>query len=190
MRQSGSPGARIELMRMNHDIDVRHVLPSIRVPTLVMNRADDHPAIVRGSHYLAAHIPGARHVELPGADHAPSAGDAEPVLREMQSFLQDAWEGAQGAEDRENVLATVLFTDIVGSTERMAQLGDHRWGELLKAHHPVVRRQLLRFRGVEMDTAGDGFFARFDGPARAIHWATTIASTVSELGIEVRAGLH
>jgi class 3 adenylate cyclase len=190
MRQSGSPGARIALERMNHDIDVRQVLPSVRVPTLVMNRADDDPAIVSGSRYLAEHIPGARHVELPGADHAPSSGDAEPVLREMESFLRDAWEGSQGGEEQDNVLATVLFTDIVGSTETMARLGDRDWRELLEAHHAEVRRQLLRFRGIEMDTAGDGFFARFDGPARAIRCATTITSAIKQLGIDVRAGLH
>jgi hypothetical protein len=166
-------------MRMNHDIDVRNVLPSIRVPTLVMNRADDDPTIVGGSRYLAEHIPGARHVELAGADHAPSSGDAGPVLRELQSFLQDAWQSAQEGDDHETVLATVLFTDIIGSTERIAQLGDRRWRTLLDAHHAEVRRQLLRFRGVEMDTAGDGFFARFDGPARAIRCATTIASAVN-----------
>jgi class 3 adenylate cyclase len=190
MRQSGSPGARIALERMNHDIDVRQVLPSVRVPTLVMNRADDDPGIVSGSRYLAEHIPGARHVELPGADHAPSSGDAEPVLREMESFLQDAWDASQGAEEQDNVLATVLFTDIVGSTETMARLGDRGWRELLEAHHTEVRHQLLRFRGIEMDTAGDGFFARFDGPARAIRCATTITSTIKQLGIDVRAGLH
>ncbi|MGZ4387771.1 MAG: adenylate/guanylate cyclase domain-containing protein [Gaiellaceae bacterium] len=190
MRQSGTPGARLELERMNREIDVRHVLPSIRVPTLVLNRVGDHPSNVGGSRYLAGHIPGARHVELDGADHAPSAGDAEPVLQEMQAFLENAWRGADDVDTHESVLATVLFTDIIGSTEKMTALGDRGWRELLQAHHATVRRELMRYRGVEMDTAGDGFFARFDGPARAIRCATSITEQVRQLGLEVRAGLH
>ncbi|HEY6032355.1 MAG TPA: adenylate/guanylate cyclase domain-containing protein [Gaiellaceae bacterium] len=190
IRQSGTPGARLELERMNREIDVRHVLPSIRVPTLVLNRVGDHPSNVCGSRYLAEHIPGARHVELDGADHAPSAGDAEPVLREMQAFLEDAWRGADDVDTHESVLATVLFTDIVGSTEKMTALGDRGWRDLLQAHHAAVRRELMRYRGVEMDTAGDGFFARFDGPARAIRCATAITEQVRQLGLEIRAGLH
>jgi class 3 adenylate cyclase len=190
MRQSGTPGARLELERMNREIDVRHVLPSIRVPTLVLNRVGDHPSNVGGSRFLAEHIPGARHVELVGADHAPSAGDAGPVLQEMQAFLEDAWRGADDRDTHESVLATVLFTDIVGSTEKMSQLGDRGWRELLQAHHATVRRELMRYRGVEMDTAGDGFFARFDGPARAIRCATSITEQVRKLGLEIRAGLH
>ena len=190
IRQSGTPGARLELERMNREIDVRHVLPSIRVPTLVLNRVGDHPSNVGGSRYLAEHIPGARHVELDGADHAPNAGDAEPVLREMQAFLEDAWRGADDVDTHESVLATVLFTDIVGSTEKMTALGDRGWRDLLQAHHATVRRELMRYRGVEMDTAGDGFFARFDGPARAIRCATAITEQVRQLGLEIRAGLH
>lgn len=190
IRQSGTPGARLELERMNREIDVRHVLPSIRVPTLVLNRVGDHPSNVGGSRYLAEHIPGARHVELDGADHAPSAGDAEPVLQEMQAFLEDAWRGADDVDTHESVLATVLFTDIVGSTEKMTALGDRGWRDLLQAHHATVRRELMRYRGVEMDTAGDGFFARFDGPARAIRCATAITERVRQLGLEIRAGLH
>ena len=190
IRQSGTPGARLELERMNREIDVRHVLPSIRVPTLVLNRVGDHPSNVGGSRYLAEHIPGARHVELDGADHAPNAGDAEPVLREMQAFLEDAWRGADDVDTHESVLATVLFTDIVGSTEKMSALGDRGWRDLLQAHHATVRRELMRYRGVEMDTAGDGFFARFDGPARAIRCATAITEQVRQLGLEIRAGLH
>ena len=190
MRQSGTPAARFDLMRMNREIDVRHVLPSVRVPTLVMNRTGDHPANVGGSRYLADHIPGARHVELEGADHAPSFGDAEPVLREFQEFLEAAWTGAEERDPQESVLATVLFTDIVGSTEKLGELGNRGWSDLLAQHHALVRRQLTRFRGVEMDTAGDGFFARFDGPARAIRCAHEIVESVPSLGLEVRAGLH
>jgi DNA-binding SARP family transcriptional activator/class 3 adenylate cyclase len=190
MRQSGSPGARLELLTMNREIDVRDVLGSIRVPTLVLNREKDNPRNVGGSRFLAAHIPGARHVELPGAHHAPAAGDAEPVLREIETFLEQAWREAGDEREPDRVLATVLFTDIVGSTRTIAALGDRRWRELLEQHHATVRRELARFRGVEMDTTGDGFFARFDGPARAIRCAKAISAAVGELGIEVRAGLH
>ncbi|MDP9284065.1 MAG: adenylate/guanylate cyclase domain-containing protein [Actinomycetota bacterium] len=190
IRQSGTPAARIELMRMNREIDVRPILPVIRVPTLVLNRAQDDPANVQGSRYLAEHIPGARHVELDGADHAPSSGDAEPVLQEMQGFLEDAWRASTELDDHESVLATILFTDIVGSTQKMTELGNRVWSKVLSEHHAVVRRQLLRYRGMEMDTAGDGFFARFDGPARAIRCAREIVESVRPLGLEVRAGLH
>jgi pimeloyl-ACP methyl ester carboxylesterase len=190
MRQAGTPGARIDLMRMNREIDVRAILPAIRAPTLVMNREGDHPSNVGGSRYLAEHIPGARHIELPGVDHAPSSGDAEPVLNELQAFLQDAWQQRNELDGYESVLATILFTDIVGSTQRMSELGNRGWTEVLKQHHAAVRRQLGRYRGVEMDTAGDGFFATFDGPARAIRCAREIVESVRPLGIEVRAGLH
>ena len=190
LRQSGTPGSRLALARMNNEIDVRPVLPSIRVPTLVLNREHDDPMNVGGSRHLAEHIMGARHVELPGVDHAPQAGDAEAVLTEIRSFLEEAWESARDPIDHESVLATILFTDIVGSTEKMASLGDRRWRELLEAHHATIRRQLLRYRGVEMDTAGDGFFARFDGPARAIRCARDIVDAVKPIGLDVRAGLH
>ena len=191
IRQSVSPGAAAALSRMNGQIDVRHVLPAIRVPTLVINRTGDAARIVGGSRYLAEHIPGARHVEVPGLDHSISAGDAESILGEMESFLRDVWEEhASQAAEPDRVLATVLFTDIVGSTSKAAELGDARWRELLGEHHAAIRRQLTRFRGTELDTAGDGFFARFDGPARAIRCACAITEAVKELGIEVRAGLH
>jgi pimeloyl-ACP methyl ester carboxylesterase len=190
MRQGGSPGARIDLLRMNRAIDVRPVLPAIRTPTLVMNRAEDQRGIVGGSEYLAEHIPGARHVVLEGADHAPSSGDAEPVLSEVQMFLDDAWRAHDELDRHESVLATILFTDIVGSTEKMARLGNREWSNVLREHHAAVRRQLSRYRGIEMDTAGDGFFARFDGPARAIRCAREIVDSVRPLGLEVRAGLH
>jgi class 3 adenylate cyclase len=191
MRQSASPGSAAAYARMNMEIDVRHVLPTIRVPTLVLNRVGDSPAMVGGSRHLAEHIAGARHVELPGADHALFAGDPDSYLEEIERFLTEAWEERawEEAED-ERVLATVLFTDIVGSTARSAELGDARWRELIQAHHGLIRRQLARFRGTELDTAGDGFFASFDGPARAIRCACAISEGVRDLGIEVRAGLH
>ena len=191
IRHSASPGARLALVRMNMDIDVRQVLPAIRVPTLVLNRIGDTPDVVGGSRYLATHIPGARHVEVPGVDHAVFAGDPEPYLVEIEAFLKEIWEERawEDVED-ERVLATVLFTDIVGSTARAAELGDARWRELVQAHHGLIRRQLARYRGTEIDTAGDGFFASFDGPARAIRCACAISEGVRELGIEIRAGLH
>jgi class 3 adenylate cyclase len=176
---------------MNMEIDARHVLDAIRVPTLVLYRNGDAANVVGGSRYLAERIAGARHVELPGADHALHAGDPEPPLREIQSFLTEVWEErAWEDEEHDRVLATVLFTDIVGSTARAAELGDARWRELIQAHHGLIRRQLVRFRGTEIDTAGDGFFASFDGPARAIRCARAITEGVRELGIEIRAGLH
>jgi pimeloyl-ACP methyl ester carboxylesterase len=190
MRQAGTPGARADLSRMNKEIDVRGILPAIRAPTLVMNRAQDDSVNVGGSKYLAEHIAGARHVELPGADHAPMAGDAEPVLAELQMFLEQAWAARGELDDRESVLATILFTDIVGSTQKIAELGNRGWSDVLTQHHAAVRRQLSRYRGVEMDTAGDGFFATFDGPARAIRCAREIVASVRPLGLEVRAGLH
>ena len=191
IRQSASPGAAVAYARMNREIDVRQVLPAIRVPTLVINRTGEAPEIVEGSRYLAEHIQGARHVELPGEDHAIFAGDPEAFLGEIEAFLVDAWQDSEAGEaEPDRVLATILFTDIVGSTARAAELGDARWRELLQGHHAVVRRQLARFRGSEIDTAGDGFFASFDGPARAIRCARAISKGVRELGLEVRAGLH
>ena len=174
---------------MNMSIDVRHVLPAVRVPTLVVNRVDDGAAA--GSRYIAERIPGARHLELPGTDHAEFVGDCKPFMRELEQFLGEAWEArASDSAEPERVLATVLFTDIVDSTATAVELGDARWRELVQAHHGLVRRQLTRFRGTEIDTAGDGFFASFDGPARAIRCACAISEGVRELGIEIRAGLH
>jgi pimeloyl-ACP methyl ester carboxylesterase len=189
LRLSASPGAAAALARMNRDIDVRHVLPSIRVPTLVLNRVNDY--VAQASRYIAERIPGARHIELPGADHAIFAGDPESYLQEIERFLTEVWD-ERSWEDREpdRVLATVLFTDIVGSTARAAELGDAGWRDLLQEHHALIRRQLVRFRGSEIDTAGDGFFASFDGPARAIRCACAISDAVRGLGLEVRAGLH
>lgn len=191
IRHGASPGARLALARMNKDVDVRNVLPAIRVSTLVLNRTGDGPDIVGGSRYLAEHIPGARHVELPGSDHVVFAGDPESYLVEIERFLAEIWEErAWDDAEPERVLATVLFTDIVDSTAKAAEMGDARWRELVQSHHGLVRRQLVRYRGAEIDTAGDGFFASFDGPARAIRCACAISEGVRELGIEIRAGLH
>ncbi|HEY6077141.1 MAG TPA: adenylate/guanylate cyclase domain-containing protein [Gaiella sp.] len=189
-RQSASPGSAAALRRMNGEIDVRHVLSAVRVPTLVLNRSEESPFVVKGARYVAANIPGARHVELPGADHALFASQPELTLDAIEAFLQEAWDDRSADAEPDRVLATVLFTDIVGSTARAIELGDARWREVIEAHHALVRRQLGRFRGRELDAAGDGFFAAFDGPARAIKCACAITEGVRELGLEVRAGLH
>jgi class 3 adenylate cyclase len=190
LRNSASPGAVQALGRMNRDIDVRHVLPAVQVPTLVSNRSGDGSHIVGGSRFLAEHIAGARHLEVPGTDHSMfAAGDK--LLPEFERFLTAAWEERAWEEAEPNrVLATVLFTDIVGSTAKNVELGDARWRELRDAHHDLIRRQLVRYRGRELDTAGDGFFASFDGPARAIRCACAITEGVGEIGLQVRAGLH
>ncbi len=192
LRQSASPGAAAALSRMNMEIDVRHVLTAVRIPTLVLNRTGDSEFIVGGSRYLAEHIPGATHVELPGRDHAISAGDMDAAADEIERFLHTAWEARawEDAGEEERTLATILFTDIVGSTAKIVEVGDGAWRQLLEAHHRVIRRSLARFRGRELDTAGDGFFASFDGPARAIRCACEISEGVGELGLQVRVGLH
>jgi pimeloyl-ACP methyl ester carboxylesterase len=186
LRRAASPGAAAAILRMNSYIDVRDVLPTIRVPTLVLHRTGDHDVNVAEGRYLASRIPGAKFVELPGADHWISAGDVDAIADEIEEFLT----GTRPLPEPDRVLATVLFTDIVRSTERAAELGDRGWREVLEQHHALVRRELARARGREIDTAGDGFFAAFDGPARAVHCAKSIVAGVADLGIAVRSGLH
>jgi class 3 adenylate cyclase len=190
IRQGASPGAARDLELMSRQIDVRHALPAIQVPTLILNRAGEDAFQVESARHLVEHIPQSRHIELPGSDHALFVGDPEGLADRIRGFLTDAWGELPARGEPSTVLATVLFTDIVGSTAKMAELGDRRWRELLHEHHGTVRRQLARFRGVEIDTAGDGFFARFDGPGRAIQCAQAITAAVAQLGIQVRAGLH
>jgi class 3 adenylate cyclase len=185
-RRGASPGAAAALLRMNSYIDVRAVLPTIRVPTLVLHRKGDRDVDVAEGRYLASRIPGAKFVELAGDDHVISAGDLDALADEIEEFLT----GTRPLPDPDRVLATVMFTDIVGSTERARQLGDRRWRELLGEHDGAVRRELERFRGREVDTAGDGFLAAFDGPARAVRCALSAGEAVRELGIEIRAGVH
>jgi class 3 adenylate cyclase len=186
LRLAASPSAGAALYRMNTEIDVRHVLPTISVPTLIVHRSGDRLMDARGARYIAERIPGAKYVEQPGADHLPWLGDADAVVSEIQEFLT----GARPLADVDRVLATVMFIDIVGSTERAAALGDVRWRDLLGAFHQHVRRETERFRGRIIDTSGDGVFASFDGPARAIRCARAIRDAVSALGLRVRAGLH
>lgn len=185
-RLSASPGTAVEITRTIEQIDVRSVLPTIRVPTLVLHRAGDRVVPVGVARHVAEVIPGARYVEMPGDDHLPMLGDSDRVVDEIEEFLT----GTHRDADRDRVLATILFTDIVDSTRRASQLGDRRWRDLLEGHDTIVRRELARFRGREVKTVGDGFLATFDGPARAIRCASAIVGSVGALGIEVRAGLH
>lgn len=186
-RLGASPAAAIALMHMNRQIDVTDILPSIRLPALVIHRTDDVTVSVEGGRLLAARIPGAHYVELPGRDHMPFIGDnADEITNLMEEFLT----GSRPPPVPDRVLTTVLFTDIVGATEKAAALGDRQWRELLGRHHTVVRQHLGRFRGREIDTAGDGFLAAFDGPGRAVACAQTLAREMSRLGLEIRAGVH
>jgi class 3 adenylate cyclase len=186
LRRGASPGAALALARMNTQIDVRHVLPVIRVPTLIMHRTGDRDIDVGGARWMATQISGARYVELPGEDHLPFVGDQDAILDEVEEFLT----GIRHGPEPDRVLATVLFVDIVGSTERAHTMGDRDWRDLLAQHHDLVRRELERFRGREIDTAGDGFLAAFDGPARAIRCACAVREADRSLGLEVRSGLH
>jgi class 3 adenylate cyclase len=183
---SASPGAAAAFATMNAEIDIRDVLPAIHVPTLVIHRSGDQFVNVGHGRYLADRIDGARLVEPPGDDHLWYVGDQEAILGEVEEFLT----GVRPAPEPDRVLATVLFTDIVESTRRAADLGDMKWRSLLERHHALVRREFDRFRGREVGSAGDGFLAAFDGPARAIRCARAIRDALGELGISVRAGLH
>src|SRR3712207_2471011 len=185
-RRSASPGAAAALLRMNTEIDTRPVLSSIHAPTLVLCRSGDGDVSVEEVRWIAGQIPGARFVELPGADHLAWTGDVDGLLDEVEEFLT----GVRRAPDPDRWLATVLFTDIVDSTRHAAALGDRAWKDLLHRHHALVRRELDRFGGREVDTAGDGFFATFDGPARAVRCASAIVAGVEALGLFVRAGVH
>ena len=186
LRLGASPSAAIALGRTNTEIDIRAILPAIRVPTLVLHRRSDADSKVEEGRYIAGQIPDAKLVELEGTDHLIFVGDVETVLDEIEEFLT----GAHGSVELERILATILFTDIVGSTTQAAKLGDRRWQDLVHLHDRIVRQELARFRGREINTLGDGFVAAFDGPARAVRSALAIAAGVRQFGIEVRAGIH
>jgi class 3 adenylate cyclase/alpha-beta hydrolase superfamily lysophospholipase len=185
-RRCASPGAAVALLKMNTDIDVRDVLPTIRVPTVVMHRTADRDANVEEGRYIAARIPGARFVEFPGADHSWWTQGCDAILDEIEELVT----GTRPAPQPNRVLATVLVTDIVGSTERARALGDRGWADLLVRHRAAVRRELEHFRGREVDTAGDGFLVTFDGPARAIRCALAIRRAMHALGVALRTGVH
>jgi class 3 adenylate cyclase len=185
-RLAASPGTIERILDLIGEFDVRDVLPSIRVPTLVLHRRDDSFIKVEHSHYLANHIPGAKYVELEGTDNMFSVGDSDAVLGEVEEFLT----GERHQREPDRMLATVLFTDICGSTERAAELGDRGWRFMLERHDALFRRALGRHRGREVKRTGDGFLATFDGPARAIRCASDVASSVASIGLQVRAGLH
>jgi pimeloyl-ACP methyl ester carboxylesterase len=187
LRHAVSPGAAIALDRMNRGIDVRAALPAIHVPTLALARDGDLAFSVEESKWMADRIHGARFLSFPGVDHFFWVGDQDQLLDEIERFVAEV--GDEEA-DLDRVLATVMFTDIVGSTAKAAELGDRGWGDLVERHHGAVRALLGRFRGTEVDTAGDGFFATFDGPARGVRCAQAIGGAVRDFGLEVRAGVH
>jgi len=186
LRMGASPGSGIALYRMNIEIDIRDILPSIRVPTLILHREGDRLINVENSRYMATRIPDAKYVELKGVDHLPWFGDSETVLAEIEEFLT----GVRPVAPIDRVLSTVLFVDIVGSTELAVSIGDSRWRDLLSWFHQYVEQEIDRFRGRLIDTAGDGVFASFDGPARAVRCAAALQNRMAGLGIKLRAGLH
>ena len=186
LRLSAGPTTVINLLRMYSQIDVSTILPTIHIPTLVLHRTADLAIEVEQGRYLAEHIPGAKLVELAGEDHLWWVGDTEAIVNEIEEFVT----GTRSVTTADRALATVLFLDIVGSTKHALALGDAGWHTVLDGYYATVRKELARFRSNEIDTAGDGFFATFDGPARAIRCACAIGDAVKPLGIEVRSGLH
>lgn len=187
-RQSASPSAAIMVLRMNSEIDARHVLPAIRIPTLILHRVGDARVTIDAGRYLAANVACAKMVELPGINHFPfmERDIVDRLAEEIEEFLT----GSRSEAEIDRVLATVMFTDIVDSTRRASEMGDRRWRSLIDNHDGIVREQLARFRGREIKSLGDGFLATFDGPARAVRCATAISDLVQSLGITVRSGLH
>ncbi len=183
--QAGNPRTIEAHVRASFGTDTRAILPTIHVSTLVLHRTNDEAVAVGQGRYVAEHIPGARLVELPGVDHLPWI-NGDDLLDEIQEFVT----GSRPTPDADRMLATVLFTDIVGSTERAAEVGDRRWAELLVAHQASMRRELDRFKGEEVDTAGDGFLATFDGPTRAVRCALSAVGSARAQGLHIRAGLH
>ncbi len=186
LRTSASPSTALALNRMNAEIDVRHILPSIRVPTLLLHATGDKTVSVETSRYMARQIPHAKLVEFDSQDHLPFTEPARIVPEQVEEFLT----GTRSFEADDTVISTVMFTDIVGSTELASRLGDSSWRDLLESHHAAVRHELDIHRGREIKTTGDGFHASFDGPARAIRCACSICDSIGALGLSVRVGLH
>lgn len=187
LRRSASPGDALALARMNTEMDIRNILPAIHTPTLILHRQGDKDMVIGGARFMANKIPDAKFVELPGSDHIPWVGDdTDMLLDEVELFVT----GNIHAKEPERVLATLLFTDIVGSTDMATSLGDRQWHQLLQQHNDLVRRELIRFRGKEINTTGDGFLATFDGPGRAIGCACAIRDALQKIGITIRSGLH
>jgi class 3 adenylate cyclase len=185
-RSGGTPGSFAALMRMGRDLDVRPVLPAVRVPTLILHRTGDRVIDVAQGRMLAAGIAGARMIELPGEDHYHWIGDQDAIIDEIEEFVT----GVRDPGERNRVLATVAFSDIVDSTAHAVELGDRAWKTLLERHDGIIRRELARFGGRELDTSGDGFLTAFDGPARAVRFACRAREAVRDLGIEIRSGIH
>ena len=188
-RAAASPGGILALMKANYEIDVRHVLPAIQAPTLILHRVGDKTVPVAAGRFLAQNIRNAKYVELPGEDHLLQAFD-QPLLARLADEIEEFVTGARGVEELDRVLVSVMFVDIVESTQRAASVGDRRWRDLVDRYLDAARKQLDRFRGREVDVAGDGVFATFDGPARAIRCACAIRDSVRSLGLQVRAGIH
>ena len=186
LRLGASPSAVINVFRMNEAIDVRDILPAVHVPTLVLHRSGDRAVEVEQGRYLAQHIPGAKFVEQSGDDHLWWVGDSESIVNEIQEFLT----GERHAVEPDRVLVTVLFTDIVDSTKRAAEMEDRHWRDLLENHNKLMRTEINRFKGRVVKSTGDGFLATFDGPARAIHCAFAASEELRRLGVEIRSGLH
>jgi class 3 adenylate cyclase len=186
LRMSASPGAAVALTRANCEIDIRHVLPSIQVPTLIVHATGDRTCEIGHGRYLAETIPGAKFVEIDSDDHLPWLVGAEAILQSIQEFLT----GSRPKTVSDRVLSTIMFTDIVGSTEIAANRGDRDWHDLREAHNSLVRQELAAYSGKEINTTGDGFVMAFDGPARAVRCAEALGSAVGEIGIDIRAGIH
>jgi class 3 adenylate cyclase len=186
LRQGASPAGAIALIDLYRELDVRPALSSISAPTLIIHRSDDRVVRIAQGRFLAEHIPGARFIELPGEDHLAWVGDQDAILNEVEEFLI----GSHRGHEPDRALATILFTDIVGSTEMAAEIGDQRWRDLLERHDAIVRRQLQIHRGREVKTMGDGFLATFDGPARAIRCAAAVRDELAAIGIKIRVGIH
>jgi class 3 adenylate cyclase len=185
-RYAATPAMLEQVFLMFLDIDVRSILPTVDVPTLILHRRGDQAVNRRGSEWMATQIPDAKYVELTGIDHAVYAGDSDAIIDEIEEFLT----GVRRATEVDRVLATVMFTDIVDSTKRASAMGDRSWRDLLESQNEVIRGELARYRGHEVKTLGDGMLATFDGPARAIRCALAVTEAVRPLGIEVRVGLH